>query len=50
MKLPSGELSKLADLQRIEELKRKLGDTPAPMFKEVRGLILTLSPYPLCKA
>jgi len=40
LKMPSGELSKLADLQRIEELKRKLGDPPAPLFKEVRGLIL----------
>ena len=40
LKLPSGELSKLANLQRIEELKRKLGDPPAPLFKEVRELIL----------
>jgi len=40
LKLPSGELSNLADLQRIEELKRKLGDPPAPLFKEVRELIL----------
>ena len=40
LKLPSGELSKLADIQHIEELKRKLGDPPAPLFKEVRGLIL----------
>jgi len=40
LKLPSGELSKLADLQRIEELKGKLEDPPAPLFKEVRGLIL----------
>ena len=40
LKLPGGELSKLADLQRIEALKRKLGDPPAPLFKEVRGLIL----------
>jgi transcriptional regulator with XRE-family HTH domain len=40
LKLPSGELSKLADLQRIEESKRKLGDSPAPLFKEVRELIL----------
>jgi transcriptional regulator with XRE-family HTH domain len=39
LKLPSGELAKLADLQRIEELKRKLGN-PVPLFKEVRGLIL----------
>jgi len=40
LKLPSGELSNLADLQRIEELKRKLGDSPAPLFKKVRELIL----------
>jgi transcriptional regulator with XRE-family HTH domain len=40
LKLPSGELSKLADLQRIEELKGKLGDQPVPLFKEVRELIL----------
>jgi len=40
LKLPSGELSNLAELQRIEELKRKLGDPPAPLFKEVRELIL----------
>jgi hypothetical protein len=41
LKLPSGELSNLADLQRIEELKRKLGDPPVPLFKEVRELILS---------
>lgn len=40
LKLPCGELSKLADIQRIEELKRKLGDPPVPLFKEVRELIL----------
>ena len=40
LKLPSGELSSLAALQRREELKRKLGDLPAPLFKEVRELIL----------
>jgi transcriptional regulator with XRE-family HTH domain len=40
LKLPSGQLSKLAELQRKEELKRKLGDPPAPLFKEVRELIL----------
>jgi transcriptional regulator with XRE-family HTH domain len=40
LKLPSGELSKLADLQRKEELKRKLGDPLTPLFKEVRELIL----------
>ena len=40
LKLPIGELSRLAELQRIEELKRKLGDPPVPLFKEVRELIL----------
>jgi transcriptional regulator with XRE-family HTH domain len=40
LKLPSGELSRLADLQLIEELKSKLGDPPLPLFKEVRALIL----------
>ena len=40
LKLPNGELAKLADLQRREELKRKFVEPPAPLFKEVRGLIL----------
>ncbi len=40
LKLPSGKLSKLADHQRKEELKRNLGDPPTPLFKEVRELIL----------
>ncbi len=40
LKLPNGELAKLAELQRKEELKRKLGDPPAPLFKEVRELTL----------
>src|SRR6266480_5074842 len=40
LKLPSDKLSKLADLQRMEELKRDLGDPPAPLFHEVRELIL----------
>ncbi len=40
LKLPSGELSKLADLQRKEDLKRLLGEPLKPLFKEVRELIL----------
>jgi transcriptional regulator with XRE-family HTH domain len=40
LKLPNGELAKLADLQRQEELKRKLVDPPTPLFKEVRELVL----------
>ena len=40
LKLPSGELAKLADQQRLEKLKKKLADPPAPLFREVRELIL----------
>jgi transcriptional regulator with XRE-family HTH domain len=40
LKLPSDRLSKLADHQRREELKRNLGDPPAPLFREIRALIL----------
>ena len=40
LKLPSGELAKLAEAQRQEELKRKLANPPAPLFKEVRQLVL----------
>jgi hypothetical protein len=40
LKLPSGKLSKLAEEQRKEELKRNLGDRPAPLLKDVRELIL----------
>jgi transcriptional regulator with XRE-family HTH domain len=40
LKLPGGKLSKLADHQRKEELKRSLVDPPAPLLKEVRELIL----------
>jgi transcriptional regulator with XRE-family HTH domain len=41
LKLPGGELAKLADLQRTEQLKKKLGDAPGPLYKEVRELILS---------
>ena len=40
LKLPSGELSHLADLQRKEELRKKVAETPRPLFKECRELIL----------
>jgi transcriptional regulator with XRE-family HTH domain len=40
LKLPRGRLSKLADVQRREELKKSLIDPPAPLLKEVRALIL----------
>ena len=40
LKLPSDRLSKLAELQRREELKRDLAGPPTPMFGEIRELIL----------
>jgi len=40
LKLPSGKISKLADHERKEELKKTLGESPAPLLKEVRELIL----------
>ena len=40
LKLPSGELSTLADHERKEQLKRTLGHAPPPLFKEVRELVL----------
>jgi len=40
LKIPSGKLAKLADHQRKEDLKRNLNETPKPLFKEVRELIL----------
>jgi transcriptional regulator with XRE-family HTH domain len=40
LKLPADRLSKLAELQRREELKRNLAGAPAPMFREIRELIL----------
>jgi transcriptional regulator with XRE-family HTH domain len=41
LKLPAGKLSKLANSQRKEELKKSLGDPPAPLFKETREMILS---------
>ena len=40
LQFPSGELSKLAELQRQEELRKKLAEPPRPLFKECRELIL----------
>jgi transcriptional regulator with XRE-family HTH domain len=40
LKLPAGKLATLADRQRMDALKRKLVDPPAPLFKEVREVIL----------
>src|SRR5690349_4026648 len=40
LKLPAGELARLASLQRKEQLKRELGDDPVPLFQQVRQLVL----------
>ena len=40
LRLPSDRLSKLAELQRKEELKRDLAGAPAPMYGEIRELII----------
>lgn len=40
LKLPSGKLAKLAELERREALKRNFEDPPAPLFQEVRELVL----------
>ncbi|PYO98852.1 MAG: XRE family transcriptional regulator [Gemmatimonadetes bacterium] len=40
LRLPSGELAKLAELQRKEQLKRELGEEPTALLGEVRELIL----------
>jgi len=40
LKLPSGELSRLADLQRREQLKKRVTEPPRALFKECRDLIL----------
>jgi transcriptional regulator with XRE-family HTH domain len=40
LKLPKDRLSELAEHQRREELRRNLTVPPAPLFKEVRALIL----------
>lgn len=40
LKLRRGELAKLADLQRREQLRKKLSEPTAPLYGEVRELIL----------
>ena len=40
LRLSSGKLAKLAELQRREELKRDFEDPPAPLFHEARELVL----------
>jgi len=44
LQLPHGELAKLADLQRQEALQGKLGESPTPLFQDMRALILRKCP------
>lgn len=39
--LAPGELERLAEIERAEELKRRLGRRPEPMFQQFRDLILS---------
>lgn len=40
LKLPAGELARLAQLQRLDDRRRHVGDDPTPLFREARELIL----------
>ncbi len=40
LRLPKGELSKLADVQRQEDLKKRVAEPPAPLFRDCRELIV----------
>jgi transcriptional regulator with XRE-family HTH domain len=40
LKLPAGELSRLAEAQRQDELKKRVAEPPRPLFKECRDLVL----------
>ena len=40
LRLPKGQLSAMVEAQRREELKKKLADPPAALFKEVRELVI----------
>jgi transcriptional regulator with XRE-family HTH domain len=40
LKLPGGELARLAALERTERLQRELGAEPAPLLRDVREVIL----------
>jgi len=44
LQLPRGELAKLADLQRQEELQGKWTEPPTPLLQDMRALILRKCP------
>jgi transcriptional regulator with XRE-family HTH domain len=40
LKLPHGELTRLAEIQRREELKKRVAEQPGPLFKQCREIVL----------
>jgi transcriptional regulator with XRE-family HTH domain len=40
LELPDGELAKLAEAQRQHELRKKVAESPGPLFRDCRELIL----------
>jgi hypothetical protein len=44
LRLSSGNLAKLAQAQRVQELRKGLDGPPAPLFAEVRELVLSKCP------
>src|SRR5271165_6358085 len=38
--LPGGELSRLAEMQRKDEIRKKIAEAPGPLYQECRALIL----------
>jgi len=40
LRLPGGELSRLADIQRQQELKKRVGEPPEALFPKWRSLVL----------
>jgi len=44
LKLPEGQLAKLAELQRHEHLRKRLGDQPSALLHNVRELVLRKCP------
>ena len=40
LKLPKGQLSAMVEAQRREEWQKKLADPPAPLYQEVRELVI----------
>ncbi|HEU5407199.1 MAG TPA: hypothetical protein VFU48_05495 [Nitrospira sp.] len=40
LQLPQGQLAQLAEQQRREQLRKRLGDQPTPLLHNVRELIL----------